>query len=100
MVTKDEVIATLKKCYDPEIPINLVDLGLIYDVQIDGENVLVKMTLTAPGCPASGMISMDIKKKLEAVPGVAKVDVQVVWDPPWSPSMMSESAKKQFGWGL
>jgi len=100
MVTKDEVIATLKKCYDPEIPINIVDLGLVYDVSIEGENVGVKMTLTAPGCPASGYISQDVKRKLESMPGVKKADVVVVWDPPWSPDMMSETAKKQFGWGL
>jgi FeS assembly SUF system protein len=100
MVTKDEVIAMLKKCYDPEIPINIVDLGLVYDVSIEGEKVGVKMTLTAPGCPASGYISQDVKKKLESMPGVKKADVTVVWDPPWSPDMMSETAKKQFGWGL
>ena len=100
MVTKDDVIATLKKCYDPEIPINIVDLGLVYDVSIEGENVGIKMTLTAPGCPASGYISQDVKRKLESMPGVKKADVTVVWDPPWSPDMMSENAKKQFGWGL
>jgi FeS assembly SUF system protein len=100
MVTKDEVIATLKKCYDPEIPINIVDLGLVYDVSIEGEKVGIKMTLTAPGCPASGYISQDVKKKLESMPGVKKADVTVVWDPPWSPDLMSETAKKQFGWGL
>lgn len=100
MVTKDEVIATLKRCYDPEIPINIVDLGLVYDVSIEGEKVGIKMTLTAPGCPASGYISQDVKKKLESMPGVKKADVTVVWDPPWSPDLMSETAKKQFGWGL
>ena len=90
----------MRKCYDPEIPINIVDLGLVDDVTIDGEKVGVKMTLTAPGCPASGYISQDVKRKLESIPGVKKADVQVVWDPPWSPDMMSEVAKKQFGWGL
>jgi len=100
MVTKDEIIATLKKCYDPEIPINIVDLGLVYDIAIDGEKVGIKMTLTAPGCPASGYISQDVKKKVESMPGVKKADVVVVWEPAWSPAMMSETAKKQFGWGL
>jgi len=100
MVTKEEVVATLKKCFDPEIPINIVDLGLIYDVAIDGDNIHVKMTLTAPGCPASGYISQDVRSKLQSIPGIKKVEVEVVWDPPWSPSMMSETAKKQFGWGL
>ncbi len=100
MVEREEVIATLKKCFDPEIPINIVDLGLIYKVDIEGEKINVKMTLTAPGCPASGYISQDVKKKLMGIPGVKNVDVEVVWDPPWSPAMMSETAKKQFGWGL
>jgi len=100
MVNKDEVIAVLKKCYDPEIPINIVDLGLVYDVAIDAEKVQIKMTLTAPGCPASGYIAQDVKRKLEAMQGVKTAEVQVVWDPPWSPDMMSEVAKKQFGWGL
>ncbi len=100
MVTKEEVIEALRKCYDPEIPINIVDLGLVYDVSIDGDKVTIKMTLTAPGCPASGYISQDVRRKLESVSGVKKADVLVVWDPPWSPDMMSETAKKQFGWGL
>lgn len=100
MVTKEDVIAALRKCYDPEIPINIVDLGLVYDVSIDGDRVTVKMTLTAPGCPASGYISQDVRRKLETVSGVKKAEVLVVWDPPWSPDMMSETAKKQFGWGL
>jgi len=100
VVNREEVIATLKKCYDPEIPINIVDLGLVYDVSIDGDKVVVKMTLTAPGCPASAYISQDVKRKLETMPGVKKADVQIVWEPPWSPAMMSEAAKKQFGWGL
>jgi len=100
MVTKEEVIATLRKCYDPEIPINIVDLGLVYDVNIEGDQIGVKMTLTAPGCPASAYISQDVKRKLEAMSGVVKANVVIVWEPPWSPDMMSETAKKQFGWGL
>ncbi len=100
MITKEDVIATLKKCYDPEIPINIIDLGLVYDVNIEGDLIGVKMTLTAPGCPASTYISQDVKRKLEAMPGVKKANVVIVWEPPWSPEMMSETAKKQFGWGL
>ncbi len=76
------------------------DRWLVYDVNIDGDKVAVKMTLTAPGCPASGYISQDVRKKIEGMSGVKKADVIVVWDPPWSPDMMSETAKKQFGWGL
>ena len=100
LVSKDEVMGVLKKCYDPEIPINIVDLGLVYNVDIQEEKVQVKMTLTAPGCPASSYISMDVKRKIEGLPGVKEATVQVVWDPPWTPDAMSEAAKKQFGWGI
>jgi len=102
MPTKDEVITVLKKCYDPEIPINIYDLGLVYNIDInegDGR-VGVRMTLTAPGCPASAYIGTDVKRKIESLPGVKEAKVEVVWDPPWTPEMMSESAKKQFGWGI
>lgn len=100
MVSKDEVMAVLKKCYDPEIPINIVDLGLVYNVDIQGDRVSVRMTLTAPGCPASAYISQDVKRKLESIQGVKTAEVQVVWEPPWTPERMSDTAKKQFGWGI
>ncbi len=99
-VSKDDVVAVLKKCYDPEIPINIYDLGLVYDIDIGEEKIGVRMTLTAPGCPASGYISHDVKRKLESLPGVKAAEVQIVWDPPWTPEKMSETAKKQFGWGI
>ncbi|MHA1409176.1 MAG: metal-sulfur cluster assembly factor [Candidatus Odinarchaeia archaeon] len=98
MVTKEEVMNVLKKCYDPEIPINIVDLGLIYDVQIkDDKNIYVKMTLTAPGCPMHSIIANDVKEKLKAIPDVGEVEVEVVWDPPWSPDKISPEARKQLG---
>ena len=102
MVNKDEVITVLKKCYDPEIPINIYDLGLVYNIDIaEAEGKIgVRMTLTAPGCPASGYLSSDVKRKLESLPGVREAKVDIVWDPPWTPEMMSETAKKQFGWGI
>ena len=102
MPTKDEVITVLKKCYDPEIPINIYDLGLVYNIDIDDPsgNIKVKMTLTAPGCPASAYMGSDVKRKIEQLPGVKEANVEIVWDPPWTPEMMSESAKKQFGWGI
>ena len=100
MVTKDEVISILKKCYDPEIPINIYDLGLVYDIDIGDTRIVVKMTLTAPGCPASAYLSSDVKRKIEALPGVKEAEVQIVWDPPWTPEAMSEIAKKQFGMGI
>jgi len=99
-VSKDDVVAVLKKCYDPEIPINIFDLGLVYDIDIGDERIAVKMTLTAPGCPASAYLSSDVKRKIEALPGVKEAEVQIVWDPPWTPEMMSDIAKKQFGMGI
>ncbi|OGS48267.1 MAG: aromatic ring hydroxylase [Euryarchaeota archaeon RBG_16_68_13] len=102
MATKEEVISVLKKCFDPEIPINIYDLGLVYNIDINepAGKVDVRMTLTAPGCPASAYIQQDVKRKLEQVPGVKEAAVNIVWDPPWTPELMSESAKKQFGWGI
>ncbi len=102
MPTKEEVIGVLKKCYDPEIPINIYDLGLVYDIGIDEQTgkVDVRMTLTAPGCPASAYINADVRRKIEQLPDVKEATVNIVWDPPWSPEMMSETAKKQFGWGI
>jgi len=99
-VSRDDVISVLKKCYDPEIPINIYDLGLVYNIDIGDETVTVKMTLTAPGCPASSYIQVDVKRKLESIPGVKEASVQIVWDPPWTPELMSDLAKKQFGLGI
>ena len=97
MVDKEDVMKVLKNCYDPEIPINIVDLGLIYDVKVKGSKVGIKMTLTAPGCPMSGMIIEDIKQKIKKIKSVKEVDVKLVWSPPWSPKRMSASAKAQLG---
>ena len=97
MVTMEEIVKALKECYDPEIPVNVWDLGLIYDVNVDGDNVHVKMTLTAPGCPMHAFISREVKEKLQSVSGVKEATVEVVWDPPWSPDKMSPDAKVQLG---
>jgi len=97
MVDEKEVWQTLKNCYDPEIPINIVDLGLVYDMKLDDDVVKVKMTLTAPGCPMSSFIVDDVRQKVMAVDGVKDVFVDVVWDPPWNPSMMSQEAKTKLG---
>jgi len=97
MVTKEEIIKALKTCYDPEIPINVYDLGLIYDIAVKGSKVQVKMTLTAPGCPMARMISYDVEGKLKKVKGVSEVKVEVVWDPPWTPDKMSDEAKRILG---
>jgi probable FeS assembly SUF system protein SufT len=97
-----QVWAQLRTCYDPEIPVNLVDLGLVYSCLVTplpegGSHVGIKMTLTAPGCGMGPVIAQDVKDKVEALPGVASVDVEVVFDPQWSQSMMSEAARLQLG---
>jgi len=97
LVTMEEIVKALKECYDPEIPVNVWDLGLIYDVNVDGDKVHVKMTLTAPGCPMHSFISKDVQQKLQSVSGVKEATVEVVWDPPWSPDKMSPDAKVQLG---
>jgi metal-sulfur cluster biosynthetic enzyme len=96
-VTIDKVYEALRECYDPEIPVNLVDLGLIYDVKIIDDWVGVKMTLTTPGCGMSGMISQDVRNRILRVPGVKDADVRIVWEPAWSPTRMSADAKKRLG---
>jgi FeS assembly SUF system protein len=93
----EDIMKALKECYDPEIPVNVWDLGLIYDVAVDDDKVHVKMTLTAPGCPMHSFISQEVKEKLQTVSGVKEATVEVVWDPPWSPDKMSQEAKAQLG---
>ena len=93
-----QIIETLRTCYDPEIPVNIYELGLIYAVQVDpaGE-VNIRMTLTSPSCPAAGSLPPEVEDKVKAVPGVTNARVEVVWDPTWNPSMMSEAARLQLG---
>lgn len=99
MITKEQVYEALQTCYDPEIPVNIVDLGLVYDVQVNQDNVAVKMTLTAPGCGMGTFIANDARQKILALDEVADATVDLVWDPPWDPSMMSEEAKQKLGIG-
>ncbi len=92
----------LRTCYDPEIPVNIVELGLIYEMQVlrlpaEGFGIDVKLTLTAPGCGMGPVLQSDAKMKLEAIPGVKAVNVEVVFDPPWDPSRMTEAARLQLG---
>ena len=97
-VTPEQVRAALKECYDPEIPVNIVDLGLIYRIDVSPENeVLVTMTLTTPGCGMAQNIALQAKAKAMSVPGVKDAKVTVVWEPPWDPSKMSEEARKKLG---
>jgi probable FeS assembly SUF system protein SufT len=100
--SEDEIWAQLKTVYDPEIPVNVVDLGLIYDCQIDrkpsgGTAVLVKMTLTAPGCGMGPTIAADARQKILTIEGIEDADVELVWDPPWSQSMISEEGRMKLG---
>lgn len=97
-----QVWEALKTCYDPEIPVNIVELGLVYDMRITPEDegrsrVDVKMTLTAPGCGMGGSIAADARVKLLGLPGVADADVQIVWDPPWNPQMISPEGRERLG---
>lgn len=101
-LTEKTVFDVLRTCYDPEIPVNIVDLGLVYDLQIsplpDGvHRVDVKMTLTAPGCGMGPVIQQDVADKLLALPGVVQAEVHLVWDPPWNRDMLSEAAKLELG---
>lgn len=93
MVTKEDVMEVLKKCYDPEILINIVDLGLVYDVDVEGDRVHIKMTLTTPGCPMSTMIVDNVRQKVESIDGIKNAEVELVWDPPWTPDRISKKLK-------
>ncbi len=94
MDIKNKVITEIKKIYDPEIPVNIYELGLIYDISVKNEkDVMVKMTLTSPNCPVAESLPKEVKDSIIAIKGVGKVDLDLVWDPPWNKSMMSEAAK-------
>lgn len=98
-MTKEKVKEALRECYDPEIPLNVLDLGLIYDIRLDGKKVDIDMTLTAPGCPMHVHIANDIREKVKKLAGFEDVKVNVVWDPPWTPDLISEDGKKKLGFG-
>lgn len=91
----NRVMDALRNCYDPEIPVNIVDLGLVYGVTISNHNVKVQMTLTAMGCPASAYLSHQVKELIEKIPGVVSAEVDIVWDPPWTPDKMSTVARER-----
>ncbi len=92
------ITENLKQIYDPEIPMNIVDLGLIYGFEWSGDAVTLKMTLTAPGCPVAGILAEEVKMAIEKVPNVKSATVEMTWDPPWTPERMSDFAKRQFGY--
>ena len=99
MPTKDEVVEALRQVEDPELGMDIVDLGLLYDVEIEGPKVKVIHTLTSMGCPVGPMIQEDIDRVAREVPGVEDVDVELTFDPPWSPEKMSDDAKFILGFG-
>ena len=98
LVIEAEVIEALRTCFDPEIPVNIYELGLIYDVKVDPSGVVaIRMTLTSPNCPAAQSLPAEVEAKAKAVRGVTEAKVDVVWEPPWDSSRMSEAAKLQLG---
>ncbi len=97
-VIEAQVVEALQTCFDPEIPVDIYELGLIYEVKVDPSGcVTVTMTLTSPACPAAQSIPEEVESKLRAIPGVTDVHVVIVWEPPWDPSKMSEAARLQLG---
>ena len=94
MITKDKIIFEIKKVYDPEIPVNIYDLGLIYNIEIKNENeAYIEMTLTSPNCPVADSLPRMVKENISSIEGIVKVDLKLVWNPPWTKDMMSEEAK-------
>ena len=95
---QDKIVVMLRTVYDPEIPVNIYDLGMIYDVDVDeGNNVTIEMTFTSPSCPAADFILMDVQMKIESIKEVNNVDINLTFDPPWDKSMMSEEALLELG---
>ncbi len=95
---EERIVEALKTVFDPEIPVNIYELGLIYDLEVlEAGDVNIKMTLTSPACPVAGSLPGEVQRKVAGVSGVAAVDVELVWDPAWNPSMMSEAARLQLG---
>ena len=89
----DKIVEKLKSVYDPEIPVDIYELGLIYDVRINEKKVSMDMTLTSPHCPVAETLPMEVKRSVEEIPEIEEVEVKIVWDPPWDKTKMSESAK-------
>ena len=93
MEIKDKIIEEIKKIYDPELPVNIYDLGLVYDVKVNEKKAVIKMTLTSPNCPVAESLPKEVKDGAMQVEGIEAVDLELVWDPPWTKDMMSEAAK-------
>ncbi len=98
LVVEEGVLEALRTCFDPEIPVNIYDLGLVYDIKVEDSGlVAIKMTLTSPHCPAVQSLPAEIQGKVSGVQGVSEVTIDLVWDPPWDPSKMSDAARLQLG---
>ena len=93
MDVKNKIIEEIRKIYDPELPVNIYELGLIYDIKVDGSKAEIKMTLTTPNCPVAESLPKEVKEGAMQVEGIDEVDLQLVWDPPWTKDMMSDAAK-------
>ena len=93
MDIKDKIIAEIKKIYDPELPVNIYELGLIYDIKVNGSKAEIKMTLTTPNCPVAESLPKEVKEGAMQVEGINDVSLELVWDPPWNKDMMSDAAK-------
>ncbi|MGN7614302.1 metal-sulfur cluster assembly factor [Magnetococcales bacterium HHB-1] len=97
MASKSDILEALKKVYDPEIPVNLVDLGLIYEIEINDRDIAIEMTLTAVGCPMHSAITQNVKDAVEALEGVRQAQVKIVWEPRWTPDRISEAGRVTLG---
>ena len=93
MDVKNKIIEEIRKIYDPELPVNIYELGLIYDIKVDGSKAKIKMTLTTPNCPVAESLPKEVKEGAMQVEGIDDVDLKLVWDPPWTKEMMSDAAK-------
>ena len=93
MDVKNKIIEEIRKIYDPELPVNIYELGLIYDIKVDGSKAEIKMTLTTPNCPVAESLPKEVKEGAMQVEGIDDVDLKLVWDPPWTKEMMSDAAK-------
>ncbi|HUF42133.1 MAG TPA: SUF system Fe-S cluster assembly protein [Verrucomicrobiae bacterium] len=97
-IIEAEIVEALRSCFDPEIPVNIYDLGLIYDVKVEDQGVVtIQMTLTSPNCPAVQSLPAEVEGKVKAIPGVTDAKIDLVWDPPWDQNKMSEAARLQLG---
>jgi len=99
MIVEGDVVETLRGIYDPEIPVSIYDMGLIYGIHVEDDGLVkIEMTLTAPGCPVAVSLPIEVQEKVRKVNGVKEAIVEIVWDPPWTPERMSEEARLELGW--